>query len=106
MSEDAQWEYMYTLTRALTSLAGALLPLIDDVKQFARLKPFYDELRTLAALHAEHCRSEPVEAGPSTAELHERIGVLEEHHESRKRDADRPYSVRIIDTRKKQDEKV
>ena len=106
MSEDAQWKYMSHLTRALMDLAGALLPLVDDVKVFGKLRPFYDELRTLAELHAEYCRGELAEAGPSTAELHKRIGDIEEHIEERRRDADRPISVKIIDTRKKQDEKV
>jgi hypothetical protein len=106
MSDEATWEYLRTLTYTVTDLAGALLPLVNDDKQFARLRPFYDNLRKLTELHAEHCRAEPAEDGPSTAELHKRLGDIEEHVESRKRDSDRPIHVKVIDTRKKQDEKV
>jgi hypothetical protein len=105
MSDEATWEYLRTLTYAVTDLAGVLLPLVNDDKQFARLRPFYDNLRKLTELHAEHCRKEP-ETGPTAAELHERISDLEQHRAEREADAARPVHIKLIDTRNKQDEKV
>jgi len=74
--------------------AGALLPLVNDDKQFARLRPFYDNLRKLTELHAEHCRKEP-ETGPTAAELHERISDLEQHRKDREADSKRPLHITI-----------
>jgi|SRR6516164_4408683 hypothetical protein len=94
MSDEATWEYLRTLTYTVTDLAGALLPLVNDDKQFARLRPFYDNLRKLTELHAEHCRKEP-ETGPTAAELHERISDLEQHRKDREADSKRPLHITI-----------
>ena len=107
MSEDAQWEYMFHLTRAVMDLAGALLPLVNDVKALGKLQPFYDELRTLNELYAQNYRSEPVETGPSTAELHSRISDLEQHRRDREADSKRPVHITIRrDKKEKQNEKA
>jgi hypothetical protein len=64
-----------------------------------------DHLRELYGIY-EALMKQPAETEPANDGFHERITALEDHRREREADAARPLSVKIIDTRKKQDEKV